>query len=210
MLTGEINLWHLLLKGGPLLVPILICSVFALAIIIEKLFYLSSMTKDFLKFKQDVLEHLSNNKIKEAVVICEGRPSPIARIFKAGIMKFAVSREAAKEAMNEAIDFEIFFMERKCAVLSAIAQIAPLLGLLGTVVGMTQSFYVIHLKSGSLAPVTTGELADGIWQALITTIAGLTVAVLTLVAYKSLMSRIDDRAMEMRRAALELLNSLGN
>ena len=148
------------------------------------------------------------HKIKEAAIICEQNPSAIARISKAGIMKFGVSREAAKEAMHEAIDFETFFLEKKCGILSAISQIAPLLGLLGTAIGMAQSFYVIHLKSGSLAPVTTGELADGIWQALMTTIVGLVVAVLTLVAYKYLLSRIDDVVMQMRRAVVELLDCL--
>ena len=208
MSTGEIDLGHLLLKGGPMMVPIILCSVFALAIVVEKLFYFSSAQKDFLKFKQDIVEHLSKNKIKEAVIICEQNPSAIARIFKAGIMKFGVSREAAKEAMHEAIDFETFLLEKKCGILSAISQIAPLLGLLGTAIGMAQSFYVIHLKSGSLAPVTTGELADGIWQALMTTIVGLVVAVLTLVAYKYLLSRIDDVVMQMRRAVVELLDCL--
>ena len=190
------------------MIPIIICSIFALMIVIEKLSYFSSAEKNFLKFKEIIFEQLNKNKIKEALVMCEQNPSAVTRVLKAGIMNFGVSREAAKEAMLEAVDFESYLLENKCGILSAIVLITPLLGLLGTVTGMAQSFYVIHLRSASLAPVTTGELADGIWQALITTVAGLMVAIFSLAAYKYLMSRIDNNVMELRRSAIELLDCL--
>jgi len=103
----EISLWKLILAGGPIMAPIILCSVFALGIVIEKLIYFSSIKTDTIKLKNQVFEHVKNNKLKEAVELCEINPAPVARILKAGLLKSGASRDEIKEAIEDVSLFEI-------------------------------------------------------------------------------------------------------
>jgi len=170
------NAWELIKMGGPLMVPILLCSFFALGIVIEKLIHFSMVQTNAAQFKANVFGLLKNNKIKEAVQLCEVNPSPIAKILKAGVLKFGAPREEIKENMEDASLFEIPKLENRLGALATIAHISPLLGLLGTVTGMTTSFHTIQVRAASLNPVTPGDLAGGIGEALITTVAGLSLS----------------------------------
>lgn len=200
------NAWELIKMGGPLMVPILLCSLFALGIVIEKLIHFSMVQTNVTQLKANVFGFIKNNKIKEAVQLCDASPSPIARILKAGVLKFGTPREEIKESMEDASLFEIPKLENRLGALATIAHISPLLGLLGTVTGMTTSFHTIQVRAASLNPVTPGDLAGGIGEALITTVAGLMVAIPTFVAYNYCVSRISRFTLEMERAATELVN----
>ena len=200
------NAWELIKMGGPLMVPILLCSLFALGIVIEKLIHFSMIQTNVLQLKSKVFALIKGNQIKEAIQLCDANPSPVAKILKAGILKFGASREEIKEAMEDASLFEIPKLENRLGALATIAHISPLLGLLGTVTGMTTSFHTIQVRAASLNPVTPGDLAGGIGEALITTVAGLMVAIPTFVAYNYCVSRINRFTLEMERAATELVN----
>jgi biopolymer transport protein ExbB len=204
----EINLWQLLLKGGPIMVPIVVCSLFALAIFLEKLFYFSSVKTNTISLKNKIFGLVREDNIKEAVAECAASPSPVAKILKAGILKFGCIRDEIKEAMEDVSLFEIPKLERRLTALATIAHIAPLLGLLGTVTGLTASFHTIELRAASLNPVSPGDLAGGIWEALLTTVAGLAVAIPTYVAYNYCVSRVNHFVHEMERAATELVDFL--
>ncbi len=204
------SLWQLITHGGPIMIPIVLCSILSLTIIIEKFFYFSSLKTDTLKFKQNVFELLKANKITEAINFCDTDSSPVAKILKAGILKFGATRDEIKEAMEDVSLFEIPKLEKRLTALATIAHISPLLGLLGTVTGVCGSFYTIQVKSTSLSPVTPGDLAAGIWEALITTVAGLVVAIPTFVVYNYFVHRINTIALEMERTATELVNLLGH
>ena len=204
----EMNAGELLLAGGPLMIPIIICSVIAVGIIISKLVLYAKIGSDPQRLKREVFSLLKNNKMKEAVLAAEADPSPLAQILKAGILKFGSSREDIKEAMEDVSLFEIPKLEKRFTALATIAHITPLLGLLGTVTGMTRSFYTIKELAGSMNPVTPGDLAGGIGVALLTTVAGLTVAIPTVVAYNYLVSRVNAFVLEMERGATELVNLL--
>ncbi|HBO97731.1 MAG TPA: hypothetical protein DE315_06880 [Candidatus Omnitrophica bacterium] len=200
------NAWELVKMGGPLMVPILLCSLFALGIVIEKLIHFSTIQTNAAQLKANVFGLIKNNKIKEAVQLCDANPSPVARILKAGVLKFGTPREEIKESMEDASLFEIPKLENRLGALGTIAHISPLLGLLGTVTGMTTCFHTIQVRAASLNPVTPGDLAGGIGEALITTVAGLMVAIPTFVAYNYCVSRISRFTLEMERAATELVN----
>ena len=200
------NAWELVKMGGPLMVPILFCSLFALGIVIEKLIHFSTIQTNAAQLKANVFGLIKNNKIKEAVQLCDANPSPVARILKAGVLKFGTPREEIKESMEDASLFEIPKLENRLGALGTIAHISPLLGLLGTVTGMTTCFHTIQVRAASLNPVTPGDLAGGIGEALITTVAGLMVAIPTFVAYNYCVSRISRFTLEMERAATELVN----
>ncbi len=202
----KMSAWKIFLAGGPIMWPILLCSILGLSIIIEKLLQLHSIKLDTGKFLSTLFENLRRNKIKEAVKLCDATNAPIARILKAGILKYDRKREEIEETMEDASLYEIPRLERKLSALATIAHISPLLGLLGTVTGMVRCFQTIQVKSSSLTPVSPGDLAGGIWEALLTTVAGLMVAIPAYVAYNYLVSCINNIVIDTERAATELVN----
>ena len=206
----EINAWTLIKAGGPIMIPIILCSVFAVAIVIEKFMYFASIQTNIALFKKQVFESIKNNHIKAAIELCEKNPSPLAAIFKAGLEKFGSPRESIKETMEGASLVEIPLLEKKLNTLATIAHVSPLLGLLGTAAGLMNCFYTIQTRSAALNPITPGDLSGGITQALITTIAGLMVAIPAYVAYNYFVSRVDDIILEMERGATELINFMSD
>ena len=202
----EMNAWKLILAGGPIMAPILLCSLFSLSIVIERLVYFHNITTDVTKLKQQVFDLIKTNKIKDAVVVCENNPSPVAKIFKAALTKFGSSREDVKEQIEDVSLYEIPKLEMRLGALSTIAQVSPLLGLLGTALGIAACFYTIQLRASALNPITPGDLAGGMGQALITTITGLVVAIPTSVVYNYFLHRVNYLALEMERAATEIVN----
>ncbi|MDP8212184.1 MAG: MotA/TolQ/ExbB proton channel family protein [Candidatus Zapsychrus exili] len=202
----EMNAWKLILTGGPIMAPILLCSFFALGIVIEKTIYLFSIKTNIGELKKKIFDSIKDNKIKEAMSLCDSNRSPIAKILKAGIIKFGCSREEIKESMEDVSLFEIPKLESRLSALATIAHISPLLGLLGTVTGMTASFHTIQVQAAALNPVTPGDLAGGIGEALLTTVAGLMVAIPTFVAYNYCVNRVNHVILDMERAATELTN----
>lgn len=195
-------------RGGPVMIPIILGSIFALAIIIERLYHLHRARIDTRTFMDEIVQSLKRNKIMEAIDKCDKTPGPIAHILKSGILKHDRSRQEIKEAIEDAGLHEVPRLEKRLNILATIAHISPLLGLLGTVTGMVKCFQVIQQKSTSLYPISPGDLAGGIWEALITTVAGLVVAIPTLVAYNYLVSMVDDLVLEMETSSVELINIL--
>jgi biopolymer transport protein ExbB len=204
----RMNMWQIFLAGGPVMWPILLCSIFALAIVIEKFWHLHKIKIDTQEFLGGVFEKIKRHEIKEALAICDGALSPIARILKAGILKYDRPRPQIKEAIEDASLYELPHLEKSLPALATIAHVSPLLGLLGTVTGMVRAFQVIQAKATTMHPVSPGDLAGGIWEALLTTVAGLVVAIPTFIAYNYLASRINHFILEREKAATELVNFL--
>jgi len=202
-------MWDIIQKGGPLMYLIILCSIVAMAVVIERLYHLHRAKIDSDKFMESISNTVKRNRIMDAVDLCEKTPGPIAHIIKAGILKHDRSRNEIKEAIEDAGIYEVPRLEKNLGALATIAHISPLLGLLGTVTGMVRAFQVIQEKATSLHPVSPGDLAGGIWEALITTCAGLIVAIPTFVAYNYLVSRVKSFILEMERTATDLINILG-
>jgi biopolymer transport protein ExbB len=203
-------MWDMIQKGGPMMYLIILLSVIAAAVTIERMYNLARARIDSNKFMDDITTVLKRNKIIEAIEMCNKTPGPIAHIIKAGILKHDRSKPEIKEAVEEAAQLEIPRMEKNIPILATIAHIAPLLGLLGTVTGMIKSFQVIQMKALSATPVNPGDLAGGIWEALLATVAGLIVAIPTYVAYNYLVSRVDNLVYDMERSATDLVNLLSS
>ncbi|MBN1586992.1 MAG: MotA/TolQ/ExbB proton channel family protein [Candidatus Omnitrophica bacterium] len=198
----------LMIKGGPIMIPILLCSVLSVAVILERLYHMQRATINTPSFLEDVVSRLQRNKLMEAIDICERTSGPVAHVVKAAVLKHDRSRQEMREAVEEAGMQEIPRLNKNLGILSTIAQIAPLLGLLGTVAGMISAFQVIQEKASALYPVSPGDLAGGISQALITTMAGLMVAIPTFVAYHYFTSRANQMIMEMDRSGASVINLL--
>ncbi len=204
----RMGLWNIFLAGGPVMWPILLCSIFALAIVMEKLMYLKSISIDSGEFLKNILEKMKHHQVKEAIGLCDKTASPIAHILKAGILKYDRPRPQIKEAIEDATLYEIPKLEKNLNALATVAHISPLLGLLGTVTGMVRCFQSIQANAATLRPVSPGDLAGGIWEALLATAAGLLVAIPAFVAYNYLVSRVNDFINSMEKAATELVNFL--
>jgi len=202
----EMNAWSLIKSGGPIMVPIILCSIFALGIVIEKFFYFLTIKTNVPRLKRQIFDRIKSNRIKESIELCDRSNSPVAKILKSGILKFGAPREEIKESMEDISLFEIPKLESRLSALATIAHISPLLGLLGTVTGMTASFHTIQVRAASLNPVSPGDLAGGIGEALLTTVAGLMVAIPTFVAYNYFVHRTNHFVLEMERGATELVN----
>ena len=202
-------MWEFMQKGGPIMWPILLCSVISFAIIIERLIRIRQEQIDTKSFMEQISKTLRRNKIMEALDLCDRTGGPIAVVLKAGILKHDRSRNEIREAIEDASIHEVPRLERNLPVLSTVAQVAPLLGLLGTVTGLVKAFQVIESKATLLNPVNPGDLAGGIWEALLATTFGLCVAIPTYVAYNYLVSRVDGFVLDMERSATDLMNILG-
>ncbi len=203
-------MWEFMQKGGPIMWPILLCSVVAFTIVIERLIRLRQEEIDTKTFMEQISKSIKRNKIMEALDLCDKTGGPIANILKAGILKHDRPRNEVREAIEDASIHELPRLERNLPVLATVAHVAPLLGLLGTVTGLVSAFQVIESKASGMNPVNPGDLAGGIWEALLTTVFGLCVAIPTYVAYNYMVSRVDGFVLDMERSATDLLNLLGD
>jgi len=204
-------MWELISKSGSLiwlLAPIFLCSFFSLAIIIERLFFYFSIKANTLAVLSQILDLVRRNKITESIDICEKTPFYATTILKAGLTHYQEAKDVIKEAMENASLYEIPKLEKGLNFLSTIAHVSPLLGLLGTVVGLVKCFYVIEQKTVSVGLVNPSDLAGGIWIALLTTVAGLCVAIPTYIMYNFFVHKVNLATLESERAATELLEVL--
>lgn len=208
MELDKMSVWQVFMAGGPVMWPILLCSIFALAVIIEKFWHLNRIKIDTEKFLNSILEKIKRHEIKEAIQICDNTKSPISNILKSGILKYDRPKPQIKEAIEDAALYEVPRLEKNLPSLATLAHISPLLGLLGTVTGMVRCFQTIQAKSTAFRPVSPGDLAGGIWEALLTTVFGLIVAIPAYVAYNYLVARVNSFILEMERASTELVNFL--
>jgi biopolymer transport protein ExbB len=193
----------LLANGGLMLWLILIAAAIAIVVFIERVLHCHRAQINSVEFLNGVRTVLKRDNIIEAISICDATPGPIARLVKAAILNRDKSRERVREAVEEAGLTEVPLLEEKLNLLATIAQIAPLLGLLGTVIGFIRMFMQMQ-ADGLYAHLST--LSTGIWQALICAAAGLAVAIPVQAGYNYLVSLINKIVLDMERVAGEIVN----
>ena len=189
--------------GGPMLVLILLTSAVAAVVFIERFLHCHRAQINSTEFLNGVRTVLKRDNVVEALSICDATAGPVARLVKTAILNRDFGRERVREALEEAGLTEVPRLEEKLNLLATIAQLAPLLGLLGTVLGFMQTFRQMQV-AGLNAHV--GQLSDGIWRAMICAAAGLAVAIPAHAAYNYLVSRVNSIVLDMERAATEIVN----
>jgi biopolymer transport protein ExbB len=197
-------MYEIFQKGGFLMYPIFICSLIAVTVFFERMFYLKSIKTKTKRFVFRVKKLVKKGEIELAISTCRKSITPISKIMLAGLMKFGQGREGIKEAIEDSANHEIPILERNLVTLSTIGNITPLLGLLGTVFGMIKAFNVIAIM-GVGKPEA---LAGGISEALLTTAFGLSVAIPTIVIYNYLSHRVDKLIKEMEMDCIDLIDIL--
>jgi biopolymer transport protein ExbB len=194
---------NFLATGGLMIWVILATSAVALTVFFERLLQFHRDQIDSTQFLNGVRNVLKRDNIVEALAICDATPGPVPRLVKTAILNRERGREAVREALEDAGAWEVPRLEDKLNLLATIAQIAPLMGLLGTVLGFMTVFRAVQ-DAGLNAHVEL--LARGIWQALICTAAGLAVSIPSYAGYHYLVGRVNTIVLDMEQISSEILN----
>ena len=193
----------LLTEGGPVIWLILIAAAVALVTFIERVLYCHRAQINSTEFLNGVRNVLKRDNVVEAISICDATPGPVARLVKTAVLNRDKSRERVREAVEEAGMLEVPLLEERLNLIATIAQIAPLLGLFGTIIGFMDIFEKLQ-SHGLYAHFE--DLSKGVWQSLICAAAGIGVAILAHAGYNYLVSRINKIVLDMERAAGEIVN----
>jgi len=199
------TLLELFLKGGLVMWPILLCSFVAVAIIIEKSIVLSRAKIDPRPLLMKVRSALSRNDVKGAIDACSAVTAPIGAILKRGVLNFSKGSQAIKEGIETAAKEEIFDLEKRLGTLANISAISPMLGFLGTVMGMVLAFQSIEQLGGN-ADATA--LASGIWHGLLCSAFGLIVGIPALFFYNLFVASITRHVHTLEVATEEFFSAL--
>ncbi len=196
----------LFMDGGPFIMSaIFLCSIIALAITLERFFYYKKISLGSDKLLARIAKVISMNRYEEVLVICESKPSPVTALVRAGIKHRKEGEARIQDAIQDAASLEIPKLEKFLTTLGSIASIAPLLGLLGTVMGNMETFGVIG-AGASLGNME--QLAQGISKALLTTAFGLVVAIPTTVVYNHYTNKVNNMILKLESQANDLIQML--
>ena len=198
----------LFVKGGPVMYFIVLGSVVALALFIERIWSLRRERVLPTAFRRRVRNLVRQGKLSEAEVLCQENGSALAAVIGGAMREAGKPRAEVKETVNEIGRREISQMERFVELLGTIAAVEPLMGLLGTVTGLIRAFQRVESSVGTGSGVNPGTLAEGIWAALITTAAGLVVAIPAYVGYRFLQGKVDAIAVEMEEDSFALADAI--
>jgi len=190
------NLPFTLKNGGPVFLLILLAGAVAIVVVIERFLHYHRAQINSTEFLNGVRNVLRRNNVVEAISICDATYGPVARLVKTAILNRDNGRDRVREALEEAGLAEVPRLEEKLNLLATIAQITPLLGLFGTILGLMDTFNA----AGAM------DLSKGVWTALICAAAGLAVAIPAHAAYNYLVSRVNSIVLDMERAATEIVN----
>lgn len=192
-------------EGGLVAWIIIVCGLVAIGVFMERVLNLHRARIKAEDFLAGILNNLGRGNVAEALAICEDTPGPVAEIVKVAILNLGADKDAIRTAVENAGRIEIARMERRLVVLATMAQVAPIFGLLGTVLGMIKGVQAMR----SAAPlVQSADVLGGLMPALICTALGLSVAAPCYVAFNFLVGKVEKIVIDMERASAEILNYL--
>ncbi|MEF8795987.1 MAG: MotA/TolQ/ExbB proton channel family protein [Salinivenus sp.] len=199
------SLLDVLVLGGWVMIPLALLSVLTIYLLIERWITIREASSNPDAITDRVREYVRNGDVDGAITYCERKDVPITRILQQGLERLGRPISEIQDAVQAAGKHESFELEKRTNLLASIAGIAPMLGFFGTVVGMIRAFQQIQNLQGNVNP---SVLAGGIWEALVTTAAGLLVGILALFAYNFLIGRIRRLTNDMERSATDFIDLL--
>ncbi|HLX72190.1 MAG TPA: MotA/TolQ/ExbB proton channel family protein [Verrucomicrobiae bacterium] len=197
------HLPSILNSGGSVFWLILLAGAVAIVVFVERFLHCHRAQINSTEFLNGVRNVLRRDNVVEAISICDATPGPVARLVKTAILNRDNGRDRVRESLEEAGLAEVPRLEEKLNLLATIAQIAPLLGLFGTILGLMDTFHLAEVR-GPIAHAA--DLSEGVEKALICAAAGLAVAIPAHAAYNYLVSRVNSIVLDMERAATEIVN----
>src|SRR3954469_863968 len=198
------NLWEMIVNGGPLMIPLALLLVLAIFFFFERLLAISKASKIEPNFMNIIRDHIYSNNVPAARSLSKNTDNPVARMIDKGLQRIGKPIDAIEKSMENVGKLEIYKMERNLSVLSLLCGIAPMFGFLGTIVGMLQLFYRIN-ASGEFTPAA---IAGGIYTKMITSASGLIIGLLAYVGYNFLNAQINKVVNKMEAASAEFIDIL--
>ena len=199
------SLISMAVKGGWLMIVLLILSVIAIYIFGKKWWMIRNATKVEKNFMNDIRDYVHEGKIKSAITLCEKYDAPVARLVEKGIDRIGRPLPDIQAAVENTANVEVARLEKGLSTLATISGGAPMIGFLGTVIGMVQAFFAMS-KAGNNIDITM--LSGGIYTAMITTVGGLIVGILAYFGYNYLTSKISDVVFQMERVTIDFMDLL--
>jgi biopolymer transport protein ExbB len=198
---------ELMQKGGPAMWVILAVSVVGVAVFLERLIFLHRAQVRVGEFLRGLANLVKGDRYEEARKQCLSTPGPVARVALSAVLARECPRAELRDIVQEAGQLEVPRLERHLGLLTGLAYTAPLLGLLGTVLGLLEAFYLVSTQGGY---ATVADISGAVYQSLISAAAGLAVAIPALIGASYLSARVKDLLHDMERAGIEMVNLLKN
>ena len=201
--VAELNMWDLSLKGGVIMIPLLILSILAIYIFIERAVVIRKAAREDHTFMDRIKDYIHEGDVDAALNLCKKTDTPYARLIEKGITRLGRPMNDVLVAIENVGNLEVAKLEKGFPWLATAAAGAPMLGFLGTVTGMVRAFYNMA-SAGTSADITT--LSGGIYEALVTTVAGLVVGIIALFAYNYLVARVDGVVNQLEAKTMEFMD----
>ncbi|MDN5203069.1 MotA/TolQ/ExbB proton channel family protein [Fulvivirgaceae bacterium BMA10] len=205
--NGEeaVSIIDLLMKGGYMMLPIVILSILAISIFVERMLTLKKASKTPGQFIDKIRNLVLGGDINGARLICSQTDTPIARMIEKGISRIGSPLKNIEVSIENVGKIEIYRLEKNLSLLATISGAAPMMGFLGTVTGMIQAFIAIAQEEGSVSPKL---LSEGIYEAMITTAAGLLVGIVAYLAYNYLVAKVQKLVHSMEYTSIDFIDLL--
>ena len=201
----ELSVWDLTLSGGWLMIPLALLAIVSIYIFFERCFAISSSTREDKNFMQQIRTLIHDGRIDEAEKLCKSTNTPYSRMIEKGVSRIGRPMNDVLVAIENVGNMEVAKLEKGFTWLATTAAGAPMIGFLGTVTGMVQAFFALA-SAGSNSNVSI--LASGIYEALVTTVAGLIVGIIALFAYNYLTSRVNKVMNKLEGNAMDFMDLL--
>ncbi len=199
-----LSIVDLAMAGGPVMIPIALLLVLAIFIYFERYLTIRKAAKSDPKFMLNIRDYISGGNVDAAKMLCKNTDTPIARMIEKGIIRLGTPLKNIEVAVENVGKLELYKMEKNLSALAMIAGVGPMLGFLGTVTGMISAFYTISV-SDQISPKV---LSGGIYEALVTTVAGLIVGIIANVCYNSLVAMVEKMIYKMEATTIEFVDLL--
>lgn len=202
----SMNLWTMAQYGGWIMIILALLLAWAVYVFIERMVILSISMKEDKTFMDRIKDYIHEGKMDSAVNLCRQNDTPVARMVEKGISRIGRPMQDVQVAVENVGNLEVSKLEKGLVIMATIAAGAPMLGFLGTVLGMVQTFY--NMAQNASGVIEMSALSQGMYQAMVTTIGGLIVGILAMFAYNYLVSRIDRVVRQLEGRTMEFMDLL--
>ncbi len=205
MVVESIKLFDLMLKGGWIMIPLALLSFISIWIFLERYFVLRRVSTEDLTFMNRIKDYIHDGKIDSALALCRSNNHPISRMIEKGISRIGRPLNDVSTAIENVGNLEVSRLEKGLPMLATVAGGAPMIGFLGTVIGMIKSFWEMSNAGNN---IMVDQLAGGIYTALVTTVTGLIVGITAYFAYNFLVARVEKVIFKMEARTMEFMDIL--
>lgn len=201
-----ISIWELITQGGwYIMIPLAIMSVIAIYIFFERYFAIRQATREDKDFMDRIRDYIHDGKLEAARSLCQSSNTPISRMLDKGVARIGRPMDDISASIENVGKLEIYKMERGLSVIATISGAAPMIGFLGTVIGMIMTFHAMKISG---AGVEIAQLSGGIMQAMVTTVAGLIIGIVSYILYNTLVVKVDKAVHRMEARSIQFIDLL--